>query len=317
MRSRYEADEEQNFFESFSDVALCTLTVTLVLAALLAMSVRQTINVELNERQFNQDALPNRMYLSCSVQQGGGSSMVHFLDANRFDTLLAMDQEREAGRRVRLDASYSLKRSHFALIAPALFAGCNAEGKSALTLLPGGWSPEVQVGSQLYRFDDDASAEILDAISVVSHETAESRRGRIYVESLQNEQGERFVIIGHAVYRLPEAVQDGSLAWLSGFMSGTSDLIYLGDAGGRIGNRRVRVMRSLGYETAAAGYEAFLLSASMDEGEMKTPLTQYPEAWQAYIDWCVKQDEDPPSWFFSDFLVKMGFDRMVMQRPTE
>ena len=34
MRSRYEADEEQNFFESFSDVALCTLTVTLVLAAL-------------------------------------------------------------------------------------------------------------------------------------------------------------------------------------------------------------------------------------------------------------------------------------------
>ena len=136
------------------------------------------------------------------------------------------------------------------------------------------------------------------------------------MESLQNEQGERFVIMGHAVYRLPEAVQDGSLAWLSGFMSGTSDLIYLGDAGGRIGNRRVRVMRSLGYETAAAGYEAFLLSASMDEGE-KTPLQQYPEAWRAYIDWCVKQDEDPPSWFFSDFLVKMGFDRMVMQRPAE
>ena len=54
----------------------------------------------------------------------------------------------------------------------------------------------------------------------------------------------------------------------------------------------------------------------MDVGE-ETPLQQYPEAWRAYIDWCVEQDEDPPSWFFSDFLVKMGFDRMVMQRPME
>ena len=316
MRGLYEEDDGHNFFESFSDVALCTLTVTLVLAALLAMSVRQSINVELNERQFNHDALPNRMYLSCSVQPGGSSSMIHFLDANRFDTLLAMDSEREVGRRVRLDASYSLKRSHFALLAPALFAGCDEEGNSALSLLPREWSPEVQVGSQLYRFDDDVAAEMLASISVVSREAGASNRGRVYVESLQNERGERFVIMGHAVYRLPEAVEDGSLAWLSGFMSGTSDLIYLGDAGGRVGNRRVRVMRLLGFEAAAAAYESFLRNTSMDVGE-ETPLQQYTEAWRAYIDWCVEQDEDPPSWFFSDFLVKMGFDRMVMQRPME
>ena len=54
MEDFFDDQNNQGFFESFSDVALCTLTVTLVLLSLLATSVRQSLNITLNENQFNQ-----------------------------------------------------------------------------------------------------------------------------------------------------------------------------------------------------------------------------------------------------------------------
>ena len=49
MEDFFDEQNNQGFFESFSDVALCTLTVTLVLLSLLATSVRQSLNITLNE----------------------------------------------------------------------------------------------------------------------------------------------------------------------------------------------------------------------------------------------------------------------------
>ena len=60
-------------FESFSDLALCTLTVSLVLVSLLATNVTQRINVQMNENQFNKDALPARTYIGAPLQRKIGS----------------------------------------------------------------------------------------------------------------------------------------------------------------------------------------------------------------------------------------------------
>ena len=94
MEDFFDEQNNQGFFESFSDVALCTLTVTLVLLSLLATSVRQSLNVTLNENQFNQDALPNRTYLTYSVSLNGEEKLIHFLDADRIDDIRIVGQEK-------------------------------------------------------------------------------------------------------------------------------------------------------------------------------------------------------------------------------
>ena len=45
------------------------------------------------------------------------------------------------------------------------------------------------------------------------------------------------------------------------------------------------------------------------------PLHKYKDAWDSYVNSRINAEIDPPQWFFSDFLVKLGFDRMVMDMP--
>ena len=54
--------DEQGIFETFSDLALCTLAITLVMLSLLATNIGQRINIQLSEHQFNMDSAPLRSY---------------------------------------------------------------------------------------------------------------------------------------------------------------------------------------------------------------------------------------------------------------
>ena len=317
MSEFFEDQGDQGFFESFSDVALCTLTVTLVLLSLLATNIRQSINVTLNENQFNQDALPNRTYIACSASESGQESVVHFLDADRIDDLLSVKEERVVGRRIRLNGARSMSGRHFSLVAPGLVPGCDASGLSTLIPLPDRWLPHVEVDGIRYELNTWLLGSLLEKCSLKKPFEGVARRTRVYVESMRDMDGSYYALIGHAVYSLPSSLDDGSLDWLKSFMTGTVDLIYLGDLSSRTDeNRRLRFMEERGYTACADEYRAFLNSPDLMEQADLVPFSAHPVVWQAYVDWRMEVDEDPPPWFFSEFLVKLGFDQMTMDAPV-
>jgi hypothetical protein len=88
-------------------------------------------------------------------------------------------------------------------------------------------------------------------------------RTRVYVESrtVKGEEGERhYVVIGHVSYRLPEAMDDGSLAWLGGLSSGLTEIVFLGETWSdpaRRTNKRIEFLRSHGYPACANAYADF------------------------------------------------------------
>ena len=317
MQDFYDEQSDQGFFESFSDVALCTLTVTLVLLSLLATSVKQSLNITLNENQFNQDALPNRTYLTYSVSLNGTEKLIHFLDADRIDDIRIVNQEQVTGRLINLDAARSLSDNHFSLVAPALVPGFNVKGESTILQLPTKWLPNVEVEGRMHKLDNQASRSVLNKCSLQEPFDGRARRTRVYVESMRGENNELFAVIGHAAYELPQSLLDGSLDWLKSFMSGTIDLIYIGDISSKSNkNIRLQFMEDNGFYDCAADYLKFLSNTENIKFRDKVPFSEHSNAWRAYVDWRIGLDEDPPSWFFTDFLVKLGFDRMVMDAPT-
>ena len=317
MEDFFDEQNNQGFFESFSDVALCTLTVTLVLLSLLATSVRQSLNITLNENQFNQDALPNRTYLTYSISLNGAEKLIHFLDADRIDDIRIVGQEKATGRRINLDEARSLSDNHFSLVAPALVPGFNVNGEPTILQLPTTWEPNVEVEGRMHQLDYKASKAVLNKCSLREPFDGRARRTRVYVESMRGENDALFAVIGHAAYELPQSLLNGSLDWLKSFMSGTIDLIYLGDISNKSNaNIRLQFMEDNGFYECATNYLHFLSNKKNGEVKKMVPFSEYGNAWRAYVDWRVGLDEDPPSWFFTEFLVKLGFDRMVMDAPT-
>jgi hypothetical protein len=192
-------------------------------------------------------------------------------------------------------------------------------------------------------------------------------RTRVYVEAKTMkgiEDEEHYIVIGHAVYKLPEAFEDGSLAWLGGFSSGLTELVYLGetwsDAQQRT-NKRIRFFEEAGFDACAEAYREYafpiranpecepllakleklgypselaglrarnalaqmqasdaLLNGHFEEnsGNFYPPLLAYPGAWAAYIENCKQDPDDPPTWFYREFLDKLGFDRLAIERAT-
>ena len=45
------------------------------------------------------------------------------------------------------------------------------------------------------------------------------------------------------------------------------------------------------------------------------PLLKHKDAWGSYVNARINAEIDPPVVFPADFLVKLGFDRMVMDMP--
>ena len=97
--------DEGGMYESFSDLALCTLVITLVLTALLAVNITQRINVAINENQFNMDLTPLRSYIGVSQSATDNNSYVHFLDAEIIDKLIAYDDALTRSRIVNVPLS--------------------------------------------------------------------------------------------------------------------------------------------------------------------------------------------------------------------
>jgi hypothetical protein len=310
-------DHGGGMFESFSDLALCTLTISLVLVSLLATNVTQRINVQMNENQFNKDALPARTYIGSTYSETD-RELVHLLDAAKIDAWAADTEARSYVRSMNLSEEHSMQLHEFLMVLPAIDRGIDQEGRPTIEPLPEGWSPEVRVADQAYDWNYTAAAELTDAL-IVFQSAGRVQRTRIYIESYVDDQGMRHVVIGHAAYPLPEALEDGSLDWLGAFMSGTIDLVYMGEAvssAANLTNRRMHFFEKNGYMYALEAYRSYLSRYRAGERLESYPLLEHEASWRAYVAEQVVNSEDPPEWFYSQFLVPLGFDRMVMDMPV-
>ena len=324
--------DEQGIFETFSDLALCTLAITLVMLSLLATNIGQRINIQISENQFNMDSAPLRSYFCLSEAPKIDLKLVHFLDADVVDKLTAYKDALTQSRIVTLPAGRTMTLGNFLLLAPAIVPGIDQNGTSTLSPLTDLWKADViSPENEKFEINLDMSRQVISDLFPVRHLDDSLKRSRIYIESLIKEHSgneKYYIVIGHAAYPLPEAIKDGSLDWLRSFESGTADIYYLGDLTEykrEFVNKRHQFFVENGFSECAASYEEFqnqknLKNKVNDINNLSInnsflPLIKYSNAWNNYIENQLKVDTDPPTWFYEEFLVPLGFDRMVMDIP--
>ncbi|MDF7825778.1 hypothetical protein P4B35_17245 [Pontiellaceae bacterium B12227] len=393
-------EDEGSIYESFSDIALCTLVVALLLVTLLAISITQNVSVQINRSKFSGGVMRPSLHLECTVPDFGKTTSDRFaveralfagkpyVAVHLFSPSLAMiATDVREGSTVALgeDETFAqqldLSLYQFLQLAPGIEPGSfSAEGEPTALLIPSildkqmVYEPAVQNG---YRVNADrllAKRMLSSVWSIYENPTYAMRRPeeyskartRIYVETQtrRDAQGEElhFVIIGHKAYKLPEALDDGSLAWLGGFSSGLTEIEFLGESWVKAGletNKRIEFFDKNGFNKAAEAYRQYSFpdrstselrkiyeilgnagytgsrmderaraalaqldaSAALLEGRLRAdpeayflpPLLAYPEAWSAYVAHCEAEQPDPPKWFYSEFLDRLGFDRLTIE----
>ena len=292
-------DEEQStIFESFSDVALCTLAVALLLVTLLALSITQNVNVQINRSKFSGGVMRPSLHLECTVPKfeetvtdafaperalysGRPYVAVHLFSPSL--ALIATDVREGGTVALGEDETFAQQQDlslyQFLQLAPGIDPGSfSAEGKQTALLLPSildkqmVYEPASQSG---YRVNADRllAKRLLASIWPVYEnptylnrrpEEYSDARTRIFVETQAIRDGEgneqHYVIIGHSAYLLPDALDDGSLAWLGGFSSGLTEIIFLGDTWSNAGqrtNKRIEFFEQNGFEDAAEYYRNY------------------------------------------------------------
>lgn len=305
MLDEFSNDEEHgSIFETFSDIALCTLAVALLLVTLLAMSITQNVNVQVNRSKFSGGVMRPSLHLECTVPEFGETSVEEFsveralfsgkpyVAVHLFSPSLALiaTDVREGGT-VALgeDETFAQQQDlslyQFMELAPGIEPGSfEAEGQSTALLLPSildkqmVYEPTKPKG---YRKNGDRhlTKRLLATLWPIYKnplfaarrpEEYSDARTRVFVETQRVQRGDgeedHFVVIGHAAYKLPEALDDGSLAWLGGFSSGLTEIVFLGETWSnteRKTNKRIKFFESKGLDEAAAAYRTYAFPASL------------------------------------------------------
>lgn len=395
-----EDEQGGTIFESFSDIALCTLVVALLLVTLLAINITQNLNVKINRNTFSGGAMRPSLHLECTTpdfsattSDGFAVERVLFADApyvavHLFSPSLALiaTDVREGGT-VALgeDQTFAQQQDlslyQFMGLVPGIDPGSfEIDGTQTALLLPSildkqmVYEPAVTSG---YRANADRRLTkhlLTELWPIYNNPTFTARRStdysqartRIFVEAqtLQGSTGEEHhIVIGHSVYKVPDAIDDGSLAWLGGFSSGLTEIVFLGETwsdADRRTNKRIEFFEEAGHSACAEAYReyafptgpapeldplraalrelgypearleqrvreaaaqrqasaALLGGQRLDTSGFVPPLLAYPDAWRAYVEEGQRNPADPPQWFYSDFLDKLGFDRMTIERAA-
>jgi hypothetical protein len=398
-----EEDQGGTIYESFSDIALCTLAVALLLVTLLAINITQNLNVKINRNTFSGGVMRPSFHLECTIPDFAATtadrfaveralfSEASYVAVHLFSPSLALiaTDVREGGT-VALgeDQTFAQQQDlslyQFMQLAPGIDPGrFEVDGRETALLLPSildkqmVYEPNLAVG---YRVNADrrlTKRMLAQLWPIYGNPTYPVRRPedyshartRIFVESrtVQGSGGEEHhIVIGHSAYKVPDALDDGSLAWLGGFSSGLTEVVFLGETWSdpeRRTNKRIEFFKEAGHDACAAAYREYafpsrettlgleparatLRKLGYPEGRIEQrirdaiaqrrvsaallagnaignladgtvpPLLAYPEAWAAYIQESRDQAANPPQWFYSDFLDKLGFDRMAIERAT-
>ncbi len=394
-------EEQSTIFESFSDVALCTLAVALLLVTLLAINITQNLNVQINRNTFSGGVMRPSLHLECTVPDFGATTSeglaveralfadTPYVAVHLFSPSLALiaTDVREGGtvalgENETFAQQQDLSLYQFMRLVPGIDPGSfEVAGQKTALLLPSILDKQMVYepnSAEGYRANADrrlTKRMLTQLWPVYSNPTYPARRPedystartRIFVES-KTEKGpageEHHIVIGHSVYKVPEALDDGSLAWLGGFSSGLTEMIFLGETwsdAGRRTNKRIEFFEKAGFDACAAAYREYafpsqdapelepvretlrqlgypegrigqrardaiaqrqasaaLLTGNIAEnrGGFLPPLLVHPDAWAAYIQNSQQKSADPPKWFYSDFLDKLGFDRLTIERAS-
>lgn len=401
MLDNFSSEEERGgtIFESFSDIALCTLVVALLLVTLLAINITQNLNVKINRNTFSGGVMRPSLHLECTTPDFTATTSdgfaieralfaeAPFVTVHLFSPSLALiaTDVREGGT-VALgeDQTFAQQQDlslyQFMGLVPGIDPGSfEIEGKQTALLLPSildkqmVYEPNATPG---YRANADrrlTKRMLTQLWPIYDNPTFPARRStdysqartRVFVEAktVQGSAGEEHhIVIGHSVYKVPEAIDDGSLAWLGGFSSGLTEIVFLGETWSDIEqrtNKRIEFFEKTGHAACAEAYREYAFpdgmaqeleplrtalrklgfpeerleqrvrdaaaqrkaSVALLNGKLLDtkagfvpPLLAYPDAWKAYVEEGQKNPADPPQWFYSDFLDKLGFDRMTIER---
>lgn len=319
------ADEQDNgsIFESFTDVALCTLAVALLLVTLLAINITQNVNVQINRSKFSGGVMRPSLHLECTVPDFGnttseGLAVERLLFAGKpyvavhlFSPSLALiaTDVREGGT-VALGENETFAQQQdltlyqFMQLVPGIEPGSfDAEGEKTALLLPSILDKQmvyepVKQGGYRVNADRHLTKRLLATLwpiyarptyAVRRPEEYSKARTRIFVETQTVKKGDggedHYIIIGHAAYRLPEALDDGSLAWLGGFSSGLTEIVFLGETWSNADlatNKRIEFFDDQGFHDAAMAYRdyAFPAVGSQELTRVYTKLIEagYPKS---------------------------------------
>lgn len=391
-------ESSESIFEAFSDVALCTLAVALLLVTLLAISITQNVNVQINRSKFSGGVMRPSLHLECTVPdfsmtvsedlalQRALFSDTPYVAVHLFSPSLALiATDVRGGGTVALgeDQTFAQQQDlslyQFMQLAPGIDPGSfEADGQLTSLLLPSildkqmVYEPSTAGG---YRANADRllTKRLLASLwPIYKHPIFPARRPeeysrartRVFVEtkSMQGTAGEEhYIVIGHASYKLPEALDDGSLAWLGGFSSGLTEIVFLGETWTdslKRTNKRIDFLEVNGFNACAEAYRKYAFPVNEDPGveamyaklvaadyrsadidrqarnalaqiklsgallddslsdysaSLYPPFLAYPDAWAAYIAHYEKEQPDPPSWFYREFLDRLGFDRLAIE----
>jgi len=311
-------EEPSSIFESFSDVALCTLVVALLLVTLLAINITQNLNVEINRNTFSGGVMRPSLHLECTVPDFAATTAAEFavervlfsghpyVAVHLFSPSLALiaTDVREGGT-VALgeDETFAqqqdLSLNQFMQLAPGIDPGWfEADGRPTALLLPSILDKQMvfePADPKGYRVNADrrlAKRMLAELWPIYANPIFPVRRPdeyshartRIFVET-QTIGDSHFVVIGHTAYKVPEALEDGSLAWLGGFSSGLTEVVFLGEAWldpARRTNKRIEFFEQEGFSECAAAYReyAFPTASNPAQAPLRKVLIQmgYSEA---------------------------------------
>jgi len=394
-------EEHGTIFESFSDVALCTLAVALLLVTLLAINITQNLNVQINRNTFSGGVMRPSLHLECTTPDFGATTADEFtveralfadsayVAVHLFSPSLALiaTDVRDGGtvalgENETFAQQQDLSLYQFMLLAPGIDPGSfEADGQQTALLLPSILDKQMVYepkSAEGYRANADrrlTKRMLAELWPVYGNPTYPMRRPeeysqartRLFVESavVEHAEGaEHYIVIGHSAYQLPDALDDGSLAWLGGLSSGLTEIIYLGETWSNPetrSNKRIEFFEQAGFTDCADAYRehafptrkpremeatltilarlgypidqaegrarnaiaqrkasAALLDGSFADntGDFHPPLLAYPEAWEAYVENAQQKKADPPTWFYHEFLDRLGFDRITIERAA-
>lgn len=300
-------DEEQSsIYETFSDVALCMLAVALLLVTLLAVNITQRVSVPINRSTFSGGVMRPSFHLECTVPDFGATTSEKYavqraifkdkpyVAVHLFSPSLAMisTDVREGGtvalgENETFSVQHDLSLYRFLQLAPGIEPGSfRAEGQPTALLIPAildkqmVYEPSVEGGYRAnanLRLTQQMMASIWPIYENPTYAAREPKeysraRTKVYVETrvIQNPDGEEhhYVIIGHAAYKLPEALNDGSLGWLGGFSSGLTEIVFLGESWSKDSmqtNKRIDFFNTHGFDAAAEAYRQYAFPGDSDE----------------------------------------------------
>jgi len=291
-------EEQSSIYESFSDIALCTLTVALLLVTLLAIRITHNVNVEVNRSKFSGGVMRPSIHLECTLPEFEATTAARYtlermlfsgkpyVAVHLFSPSLAMiaTDVREGGTVALGEDQTFLQQQDLPLyqflelaagIEPGSFL---AEGQLSALLIPSilnkqmVYEPAAERGYRTHA-DRPLTKLLLSTVWPIYEnplyvarrpEEFSDARTKVYVETQavpRSDGGENhYVIIGHLAYKLPEALDNGSLAWLGGFSSGLTEIVFLGESWTDKkleSNKRIDFFDQHGFEDAAEAYRDY------------------------------------------------------------